>query len=1521
MKHSTNFTTKVLALVLTIAALATGQRSAFAAENGWEISSITSGTVTTFTISRTNTAVAETVKYRFVNLSAYAGQHYNVTKVNGANSSALTGEFTFAAGETGSRTIQVTESAGSGAYSYYKDDTQRSYKLELTDAGGFYLTKNQRSFTTGTSINSTNALGAKEVDVNTGTITVTDDNYSQAYHAVPVATYFNNAAPKNYLVAAGAELRMTLSFQAKEKDDGYQHVQILVNQGSKYDEGSGDNNPGTMNYSSYMATFCHKGGSTNTTYSNYVFPDVSHNSNCGNVGLVWSSINSTNNVGELRQQYFNTDCRAADGRLIIAGKSALSSFSTLGIRFDASGKNEDTWYAYNVKAKIQAVDVTAPTVLAVSVAPGYHAKGNTVYVSVAFSEIVTTSSAKLTSSWGDLSYVAGSGTNVLTFSRTIPASASGALSITGFSGITDLGGKAPSSVSSNNLCSLDANYVYTITYDLDGGSVATENYANYTYETAAFTLNNPIKPGYSFDGWTGSNGNTPQKTVTIANHSHGNRTYTANWVPLWGQDDNADGSQAHPYIISSIDGLNMLAKVTNGTDGFTATSSNGVFYRLDSNLDLGGNGFDGIGFSDVYYFNGTFDGNGKTISNFVINKPGVSKVGIFGNCTGGTVKNLIVDNAVVKGYRWVGIIVGSSYSGTFTNCLVFNSSITCDKDGGVIYGNLSSNMKVSGCHYANCTVNDTPASDMYRLTLGNGITASGETVVHGTDTYGVAGTTVTLSYSGQVPEGYHPVVYTVNGTPIEGNSFTMPAEDVSVSASVTPITYNITFDLGGGSVATANPTSYNVESAAITLVNPTREGYTFAGWTGTGLDAATETVTIPTGSIGERSYTATWTLNTYTITYDLGGGSVATANPTSYNVESAAITLVNPTRTGYTFAGWTGTGLDAATETVTIPTGSIGERSYTATWKATTYSVHFDANGGKGTMDDQSFTYDQGQQLSANAFTCEGNVFVGWNTAADGTGTWYIPLNYYTNLPTHQGDVVILYAQWMVGREVSYIDADGTEKHENAILITSSQTDYGFYGNGTAGEATHWYVVSGEVNLSWLHIEDDYAHLILEDGARLTTNSNNVIAVRARNLTIYGQSNGTGQLIASSENDWAIGTGGYSITINGGNITATSGSLDGIYSNGKPITINGGNITATSGSHDGISGSKITINGGNVTATGGHIGINGGKITINGGNVTATGGSFGIYIPHVPSSNDYRITLAGGTVWANRYNGIVCTYNCWYTDGTNIIQGTNLSKDAIAGKTMQPALRLYDKDDFKNNITTIAEHNGETIAAVQLYVRTLYKDGDWNTLCLPFSLTAEQMAASPLAGAEARTLSSASYANGTLTLNFSDPVESLTAGTPYIIKWEKAIDYVDDNEHNIKNPIFTNVTIDNTAHNVETTNVSFVGTYGYRAFAEENKSILLVGAGNSLYYPLSGASLGSCRAYFQLNGITAGDLPANGVKMFFGEEDDATSLSGELRAKGVASDDAVYDLSGRKVNSQLKKGLYIKNGKKMLINK
>ena len=79
--------------------------------------------------------------------------------------------------------------------------------------------------------------------------------------------------------------------------------------------------------------------------------------------------------------------------------------------------------------------------------------------------------------------------------------------------------------------------------------------------------------------------------------------------------------------------------------------------------------------------------------------------------------------------------------------------------------------------------------------------------------------------------------------------------------------------------------------------------------------------------------TAQWTVNQYTITYDLAGGTVE-GNPDTYTIETVAFTLKNPTKSGYTFTGWSGTGLDGENNmTVTIPTGSTGNRIYTAHWR------------------------------------------------------------------------------------------------------------------------------------------------------------------------------------------------------------------------------------------------------------------------------------------------------------------------------------------------------------------------------------------------------------------------------------------------------------------------------------------------------------------------------------------------------------------------------------------------------------
>ena len=181
-------------------------------------------------------------------------------------------------------------------------------------------------------------------------------------------------------------------------------------------------------------------------------------------------------------------------------------------------------------------------------------------------------------------------------------------------------------------------------------------------------------------------------------------------------------------------------------------------------------------------------------------------------------------------------------------------------DGGYIYFDAvpnAGNILVKNANYNYGTI--TPSTD---------VTVSGTVAwTEKDDTkFYVDGTTVTLGYDGTVPSGY-TVGYTVTkagGGTVDVDetdgitSFAMPADNVSVSASVSPVSYVITYNLAGGTVATANPTTYTVESDAITLNNPTRTGFSFAGWTGTGLDAATMTVTIAKGSTNARSYTATW---------------------------------------------------------------------------------------------------------------------------------------------------------------------------------------------------------------------------------------------------------------------------------------------------------------------------------------------------------------------------------------------------------------------------------------------------------------------------------------------------------------------------------------------------------------------------------------------------------------------------------------------------------------------------------------
>ena len=209
----------------------------------------------------------------------------------------------------------------------------------------------------------------------------------------------------------------------------------------------------------------------------------------------------------------------------------------------------------------------------------------------------------------------------------------------------------------------------------------------------------------------------------------------------------------------------------------------------------------------------------------------------------------------------------------------------------------------------------------------------------------------------------------------EGNdaaSFLMPYAPLTLTLTADKL-YTVTLDTAGGDPI--RPIQYTVESEAFLLPTPVRTGYIFLGWTGEGITEPQKAMEIPQGSTGDRTYTANWQVIEYTIITLLEGGNAGSSEVYFYTVEQT-VTLPTPTRTGYTFLGWTGEGITTPQPNVTIPKGSTGDKTYIENWKLTEYNITMDLNGGSGqekvvyTMTDEDF------ELPTP--TRNGYEFVGW---------------------------------------------------------------------------------------------------------------------------------------------------------------------------------------------------------------------------------------------------------------------------------------------------------------------------------------------------------------------------------------------------------------------------------------------------------------------------------------------------------------------------------------------------------------
>ena len=342
------------------------------------------------------------------------------------------------------------------------------------------------------------------------------------------------------------------------------------------------------------------------------------------------------------------------------------------------------------------------------------------------------------------------------------------------------------------------------------------------------------------------------------------------------------------------------------------------------------------------------------------------------------------------------------------------------------------------------------------------------------------------------------------------------------------------------------------------------------------------------------------------------------------------------------------------------------------------------------------------------------------------------------------------------------------------------------------------------------------------------------------------------------------------------------------------------------------------------TYHGGNVGSNshGGIVTNCTGAATVTcadGLSYCQYYGGIVGQNqDATVTnclYTGTTVSANAYVGAIIGLNsgasskvedCYYTmeNATGGNGDTDCAIGSLSEGTPDPehvmyidfepapealATRLAPQDNEDNNffVTLMARRAAILKAAVPQYDasvnltlrgRTLNRDGKWHTICLPFDVVLE---GSPLEGAEAHELINANITGTTLNLVFSNPVEKLVAGTPYIIRLSNAENSarVEKAALELTDPTFDNVHIDDTDRsfdNAEEGNlrVRFVGSYKMTNFDNALKSTLLMNGADSPNYPAVGTNVGAFRAYFMIgDGENEGTVSITDFNIKLGDDD------------------------------------------------
>ena len=521
---------------------------------------------------------------------------------------------------------------------------------------------------------------------------------------------------------------------------------------------------------------------------------------------------------------------------------------------------------------------------------------------------------------------------------------------------------------------------YTLSYTVDGKAHTSRTYKFGETVTAAAA---PEKTGYTFSGWQGVPETMPANDVEVSG------TFTANTYYVAFDANGGTGAmedQQFSYGESKALTANTFERtgytfagwstVANGTDGYNYTdgetvsdlcTANGAKYVLYAQwiantytVTFSKGAADAEGSMDAQTF--TYDVAGKLTANVFV-RNGYT----FGGWTDGTrtyadgeeVKNLAAGGNVVLTAVWTAngdtkvtlVYMLEQLDGSFAEAEKVLSKGTTD----AVYTVSDAEKKT----FTGFTLNEKAS------VLSGVVTADGAltlTLKYSRNSYSLTYTVDGAQYGDKKTYKFGEAVTAIEAPSKTGYTFSgwngvpsaMPASDVTVTGTFTVNSYKLTF-MSDGNVYDEKTYDFGAEVTA--PADPTKTGYTFAGWD----------KEIPAAMPAENTViTATWNVNKYTVTFDTDGGTDIPAITQDYGTDITAPAA--PTKTGYTFAGWD----------KEIPATMPAENTViTAKWNVNKYTITFDTDGG---TDIPAITQDYGTDITAPAEpTKTGYKFAGWD--------------------------------------------------------------------------------------------------------------------------------------------------------------------------------------------------------------------------------------------------------------------------------------------------------------------------------------------------------------------------------------------------------------------------------------------------------------------------------------------------------------------------------------------------------------